>query len=245
MSRFGRVCSPETRAKLSAAHMGKVMSAEARAKMAAAKQGIPRTAEQKAKVSAAMFGRRVIGRKRPPARSVETRAKLSIALKGRAPSALCKQRALETNVGSRHADEHRARIGAALLGRKRSPETRAALSASAQRAWAEGRSNLPPKVRYTKLARRLHAYLEQHCGITGLEIEVRFGRYQVDLFDAATRTAFEADGAYWHNRNELRSPGYHDRRETALRSQFGVRVVRFSDSDIDLTARKAGIQEAA
>lgn len=70
----GRKHSPETQAKMSAAHKGKTFSPEHKAKIAAAARGRTHSQETKTKVSVAQLGR---------THTEETRAKMSAALKGR------------------------------------------------------------------------------------------------------------------------------------------------------------------
>jgi hypothetical protein len=91
-----RPLSPETRARMSAAHKGRPghpVSAETRAKMAAAHKGRALSPAHRAKMSAAHKGHEV---------SPETRAKLAAALKGHEVS-----------------PETRARMSAAKKGRRR------------------------------------------------------------------------------------------------------------------------------
>jgi hypothetical protein len=49
--------SPETRAKISAAHKGKALSPEHRARISAARKGRPCSPETRAKIAAALKGR--------------------------------------------------------------------------------------------------------------------------------------------------------------------------------------------
>lgn len=76
-SRLGKKLSPETRARMSAAHIGKKHSAEVRAKIGAAHLGRPKTPEHRRNQSLACKGRVV---------SPETRAKISAAGLGRVNS---------------------------------------------------------------------------------------------------------------------------------------------------------------
>ena len=66
--------SPETRAKLSAAHKGRTDSPETRARKSAAQKGHEVSPEARAKIAAAQRGR---------THSPETRARIAAALKGR------------------------------------------------------------------------------------------------------------------------------------------------------------------
>lgn len=103
----GRICLPETRAKISASKKGckpPPCTPEIRAKISAAHKGVPLSPEHCAKMSAANKG------KYP---SPETRAKMSAAARGRPKS-----------------PEHRAKIGAAGRGRLHTPEARAKMRAA-------------------------------------------------------------------------------------------------------------------
>jgi group I intron endonuclease len=94
--------SPETRAKISIAHIGMKHSSETRVKMSIAKTGKTRkkhTPETKAKIRTACLGRN-LGRKV----SLETRAKISAA-----------------NTGKKRSPESRAKISAACIGKKHGP----------------------------------------------------------------------------------------------------------------------------
>lgn len=126
---------------------------------------------------------------------------------------------------------------AQLRGRTHTPEARAKMSAACRRALEAGVLPVPASRRYTALAQALHAHLAAQ-GLH-LEVEVRFGRYTVDLYDPATRTAYEADGRYWHDLNEARRPGYHAARDAYLRDQYGLTVVRYSDAAIAEMRRAA------
>jgi hypothetical protein len=83
----GRVCSPETRAKMSASNVGKKRTAETRARISAAQKGRVHSAERRAKNSAANKGKKL---------TEEHKARISAAQKGK-----------------RHSAETRAKIGAA------------------------------------------------------------------------------------------------------------------------------------
>jgi group I intron endonuclease len=105
--------SPETLAKMAAAHRGntrtkgKPRNREAVDKTAAAHRGMRRSAETRARISAAAKGR-----KRAPF-SPETRAKLSAAMKARAPNPERVAKMAATKRGSKLTEEHKAAIGAA------------------------------------------------------------------------------------------------------------------------------------
>jgi group I intron endonuclease len=130
----GRRLSDEAKARISAANTGKVRSAEARAKVSAARKGKPLSPEQVAKMrgrklseehkAAIAAGLKAAGRKPPPCVfTPEIRAKISASLAGN-------QRAK----GNKLSEETRAKMSAARmgnknnLGNKASAETRAKLS---------------------------------------------------------------------------------------------------------------------
>jgi very-short-patch-repair endonuclease len=69
-------------------------------------------------------------------------------------------------------------------------------------------------------------------GLSSVVPEVRFGRFSVDLYDRANHVGYEADGRYWHQRNEAKHPGYHAQRDAYLLNRFGLRIVRFDEVDI-------------
>ncbi len=103
------------------------------------------------------------------------------------------------------------------------------------RAWEEGRRDVNRSYRYTSLAQALHAYLAS-TGLT-LKPEVRFGRFTVDLYDRVHHIAYEADGKYWHDKNEAARPGYHANRDAYLLERFGLSVVHFTESEIHAVAK--------
>jgi very-short-patch-repair endonuclease len=128
--------------------------------------------------------------------------------------------------------ETRAKLSAAITGHHVSIETRQKLAASGRLAYEQGRSTLSvlPDRHYTKLAQALHMHLSEQ-GLT-LEPEVKFGRFSVDLYDREHHIAYEADGAYWHDKHEARHPGYAAQRDDYLIRNFGLKVVHFSDKEI-------------
>lgn len=248
----GRPVSAETRAKLSAAHTGKKMSAAACAKMSVQHAGKTLSPEHRAKIGASLLGTHHVGRI-PPPKTAETRAKLSATNKGQKPSHAAIAASVAARKGKPQKPEAVERRRQALLGtrwtaeaRERfsqnrraafadgrmttSPETRRKHSEAQKRAWVEGRLSVPHVVRYTSLAKALHVHLAA-TGLT-LEIEVRFGRYTVDLYDREHHIAYEADGAHWHDIREARDPGYSTRRDDYLMQSFGLKVVHFTDREI-------------
>jgi len=205
----------EHRARIAAALRGHVVSPATRAKLSAkqaANRGWRHSEETRAKMSASAKGRVM---------SVEARAKLAASRRGKPLS-----------------DETKAKLSRALRGIQRSPEYRAKMAASTSRRLDHGGAlTIRPGNRYTKLAQHLHAHLVAQ-GLT-LEPEVRFGRFTVDLYDRQNHVAYEADGRYWHERNEAARPGYHASRDACLRERFGLTVVRFDDQEIAALVRVA------
>jgi very-short-patch-repair endonuclease len=219
--------SSETKAKISAANRGCKHSAESRAHMSLAHRGKrrPLSPETIAKISASNTGK---------IRSAEARAHLSASQTGKTLSFEHREKcaaALRGRSRPPFSEEWRRRIGQAGIGRIASAETRAKRSESLKRAWGEGRHSINKSYRYTSLAQRLRAILEGTLGIS-LEPEIRFGRFSADLYDRANHVAYEADGRYWHDRNEAAHPGYHAERDGYLRDRFGLPVIRYNELDI-------------
>lgn len=102
----GRKVSEETRKLMSESSKGRDVSAETRMKLSRANKGKVLSDETKLKISISHTGKKYsperckeisdILKNRPPA-SEETRRKLSIANKGRQPSALCRAKSIEAN----------------------------------------------------------------------------------------------------------------------------------------------------
>lgn len=126
-------CSPERKAKISAAHRGRKLSAPHRAKLSAAHRGKPLSAAH-------------IEALRKAASTPEHRAKLSQAHRGKplSPEHRAALLGRPGHTGRKLSEEHKARLSAAKLGKKLSPEHRAKLSAarSGRTLTAEHRANL-------------------------------------------------------------------------------------------------------
>lgn len=153
-SPIGRKHSPETRAKISAAHKGRAHSDEHRKNSSIARKGRPanpdairrgaetrrgmkRSPEAIAKAAAANRGQK---------RSAEARARMSEWQKGK-PASPKLRAALEkisaANRGRRHSDETKAKMRAAKLGRTISEETRARMAEGQKRRQARERGCAP------------------------------------------------------------------------------------------------------
>lgn len=226
------------------------MSEETKAKIGAANRGKKRSAEFRAQMSIARLGKR-----RGP--RPEVGPAISAAKKGKPQTAAHREANRRAHLGQIVTEKHRAKLSAALKGRKRPPfsdewrkhignagigrvhsiETRAKRSASLRRAWEEGRHPVNKSYRYTSLAQQLHQALESQTGVT-LEPEVRFGRFTVDLYDRENHVAYEADGTYWHQRNESKYPGYHQKRDEYLAERFGLTIRHYTEHDIAALRRK-------
>ena len=106
--REGRPHTPESRAKLSAAHKGKIISPETRAKLSTATKGRPKSEEHKAKIAAA--------HSRP-----ETKAKLRAANGGANHHLYGKHHTEATKAkisAFRSTEEFKAKFGASRSGEK-------------------------------------------------------------------------------------------------------------------------------
>ena len=243
----GRVFSAETRAKLSqpksAEHRAKISSArrgqkmrpqtaEHRAKLSLCLKGKPLSAEVRAKMSAASMGKvislaqraamsmRLKGKPGRP-QSLEARAKISASKRGRP--------------GVSPSEETRAKLARAWLGRRHTPAAIEHMRIAQRAAWSKPERKVASKNRYSSLAKALHSYLSRD-GVA-FEIEASFGPYRVDLYDRERHIAYEADGKYWHDRNEATRPGYSDRRDADLIRHFGLKIVHFSEKEIRALTR--------
>lgn len=123
----GKKLSPEHRAKMSEAQRGRTVSAETRAKIAASNRGKKHSAETRAKVSAVQMGKKL---------SLEHRSKIGAAHRGRKLSLehraniSAAKRGNKVWLGRKHSAESRAKMSAIARGKKHSPETRAKIGAA-------------------------------------------------------------------------------------------------------------------
>lgn len=120
--------TPETRAKMSAAHKGATMSAEARAKISESLKGHSISAETLQKISAALKGRP--SSLRGFKHSEESRANMSAAKKGKTLTAEHRQKLSVIGKMKTIPEEQRQKIAETLRGRKRPPEVVAKVSAA-------------------------------------------------------------------------------------------------------------------
>lgn len=231
------LADPAVRAKMSAAHKGKWFTVEHKARIAAANIGKRHTPESLAKMSASHKGY-VVSPAECAARSAARKGRPvppGFTRKGRPVSTETRAKIAAAHMGRSLPDHVREKLRIANIGKKHSPESCAKMSRSVTRAFTEGRR---APTCYSTLARSLHEYLRDRCGMVGIEIEVPFGPYRVDLYDPSTQTAFEADGAYWHNRVERERPGYHAMRDEYLSATHGVKVLRFTGEEIGILRRR-------
>jgi hypothetical protein len=133
--------SPETRAKLSAAHRGRVVSAETRAKISAANRGRKISAEQLAIMSANAKASWEDPEKRAVMlagqQSAESRAKRSAANTGKTHSPETRAKLSASKKAQWEDPEYREKTTAAHLGRKATPETRAKITAARLATWSD------------------------------------------------------------------------------------------------------------
>jgi hypothetical protein len=204
--KLGSKMSAESRAKMSA----RVRRPEELARLATLRKGRPHTVETRAKMSLAHAGNKsALGYRH----TAETLAIMSAASKGAVFSA-----------------ERREKMGAARRGKINSPEARAKMSVAVRKADEEGRRKIHVIYRYSSLAKALHLHLSSQ-GLV-LEPEVRFGRFTVDLYDREHHVAYEADGTFWHEQDELKRPGCGVRRDAYLVEYYGLKVVHYTDKEI-------------
>ncbi len=151
--------SPETRARMSDASRDRKHTPEAKAKIGAASRGRRHSAETRAKIS-------TISRNASP----ETREKMSIAGRARAPVTI----------------ETRERLRSAVRKHIETCDDTCGSPACAPR-WG------PTRIENTLVEVLLAEFPE-------VQREARFGRYRVDAYiPPPYHIAFEADGRYWHN----------------------------------------------
>jgi len=117
-----RIVSPETRAKLSAAHKGRTHSLEHRLRNSLARKGKSFTPETRAKLKLARRGKTP---NKGKTHSLEARAKMSLARRGKPKSLEMRARLSATNKGHSHNK-----------GEVRTIEQRARISVGVRESWA-------------------------------------------------------------------------------------------------------------
>lgn len=156
-SSLGCQCSPETRAKISAAKKGTYPSDETRRKLSEARKGKHPSAETRAKMSLVKSGERnpMYGRtgKRNPMygkrHSEESRKKMSEALVGRQTSEETRRKLSKAGKGRRHTEETRRKLSLAKMG-DRNPNYGKHLSIETRRKLSEAHTGY----RHTEEAKR-------------------------------------------------------------------------------------------
>lgn len=174
-------------------------------------------------------------------RSAETRARTGAAKKGRTLSPEHRQKISAGNRGRTRSDDTRARMRIAQHGHVPSRKTLEA-------AWAASRGRVVPEDERQRAAERQAKWISEHPGTrmtskperimvnllraAGFTVETQrhFGRACVDAYLPDYHVAFEADGAYWHNR-----PGAPEKdaaRDAELMRRFALPVVRLGEFEL-------------
>lgn len=85
----------------------------------------------------------------------------------------------------------------------------------------------------TGIQQKLIAFLRA-SGLEGLEMEVPFGRYRVDVYCRSRHLAFEADGEAWHEGHPFRDQVSRDlERDEYLLKTYELPVIRLTGSEIE------------
>lgn len=125
----GHIKSPEHRAKISAANLGREVSLEVREKISASHMGIKPSAETLAKLRARRHAEGTLAKLRGRTFSPEHCARISAAKQVISPETRARMSAAQ--LGKKQSAETRAKVAAAGVGRRHSPETRAKMSRAA------------------------------------------------------------------------------------------------------------------
>ncbi len=140
-------------------------------------------------------------------------------------------------LGSSPSDETKQKLRVANLGKKLSEETKRRIGKASKQAWKN------PETR-RRMIKALHG--RQKAVRTSLELALRrmlreagfifeeqksFHIFVVDAYVPSHKLVFEADGSYWHELNERRNPGYHERRDKFLLTQASA-VIRLTEHDL-------------
>ena len=250
----GRKRSLEIRARMSAAQMGRQVSPEARAKMRAAKLGRSLSADVRAKLSMALKtssrARAYQASRVGCTLSADQRAKLSASHKR---SLLVQAHMAELHAaqrGRKHSLERRLRSAAGNVGGKRSPESRAKMSAAklgkpGHATSPDVRAKISAALKVSSVARAQRARISrirptslevQVCDAltaAGIEFVFQFPvsgtSYVADFYLPQKNTILEADGGYWHSRPKS---VLHDAKRDAVLARLGYRVVRLGETQI-------------
>lgn len=257
------------RAKLSAALKGRTHTEETRAKIRAA---IARRSPEMERARRAKIGAYWSGRKRGEEFSAKMRGvrrELPLgAGRGRAPGfkhspeTIAKMRSTRISLGFRHTPEtrarisalqkgrplsaeHKAKIGAAHLGKTRSPEAKQRMGESARRPEVRERLSVgsrSPRTLAARVARlrrqvptRIELAVRDALTAAGVEFVFQYpvGPYVADFFLPAKNLILEVDGHYWHS---LPGAKERDARRDADLVTLGYRVVHIPEHRIKSAA---------
>ena len=127
----------------------------------------------------------------------------------------------------------RWKAGVSNRGKSPSEETRQKMGESRARYLATHQGPF----RDTLLERQLRQILEVE-GIDDLVPQQPFGRYVVDFYSPSHNTAYEADGAYWHDKPEQYKKDAS--RDMSILFNFAVPVVRYSELEIQSRIQLVG-----
>lgn len=138
--------------------------------------------------------------------------------------------------GLRQSRKHMAEIGRRGARQPKSVECRAAISAGQRASKKQWRSFAVPSKTQLRAAYLLFSEFPS------VIIEAPFGRYRVDIYlPSPYHLGFEVDGNYWHGLPG-RQQGYRKRDEHLLR-EFGLPIVRISETEVDDIYRRAQVGE--
>ena len=141
----------------------------------------------------------------------------------------------ESHLGNRHSEETKRKMSVAHKGRRKSMQTRENMRLAQLRRYANGCECgtcsvcMPPRSP-TNLELALRRLLTE-AGFR-FEEQVPFHVFNVDAWVPSHCLVFEADGSYWHELNERKSPGYHARRERFLLTQGVLAVIHLDEKDL-------------
>ena len=142
-----------------------------------------------------------------------------------------------SRLGATVSDETKKKLRVANLGKKLSAKTKQRISEASKQHWKN------PKLR-RRMIKAMHG--RQKAVRTSLEFALRrmlyeagfmfeeqksFQMFVVDVYVPSHNLVFEADGTYWHEVNERRNPGYHERRDKFLLTQVSA-VIRLTEHDL-------------
>ena len=223
----GMKASPNVRAHLArmhAAQKGRVCTPETRAKISAANRGIKRSAKFRAQILRAVTARWA----RPRERETQGARR-----KGRRHSPDARAKMSAVAVRRYQNPDERAKTSAATTGRKMppcTPEWRAHLSTALK-------TSPRAQAHRARLGRvsptRIEIQLKNALDAAGVEYVFQFPvpgtPYTADFYLPLRNTILEADGEYWHSRPQTR---IKDARRDAIMSALGYRVVRLGEHQI-------------